>query len=451
MHTRSLQSQTNDQFPASSSEQMANSGTALTNLTSKSTQLSASNQRPLWPARWGHATVDQGQQTGVIIELGHPSDELVPARLSRFHQLRTGDAEYRDTAALATALGIDHEYRFKPEGPGSYLFVHEPVDKALNGQLDDQLDNQIGAQKVLDSQDDVELAFKFISGTIAGRTTVSSEQPQEMVEIERTWFTYRTPKAKADQVGTLVLMPGMFGTPEPIIDATERYMRSKGWGVLRMLAHPARFTQRLQVGVPPGFEQTMASKIATISDTRVAECAYAVSSALRFVESRYPEAAELPTALMGMSGGAMVLPAVYSFDPNQYDAAVLVAGGGNFLEINTRSEYKSWIDAMELDADPSDHEVQKPSQGQLELLWDLYLQESKLDALHTAKNMVDMPVLMLHASADKAVPASTGDALHKALGEPDRWTFPVGHELIFVALPMQMSKIESWMRERIVD
>jgi fermentation-respiration switch protein FrsA (DUF1100 family) len=85
----------------------------------------------------------------------------------------------------------------------------------------------------------------------------------------------------------------------------------------------------------------------------------------------------------------------------------------------------------------------------LETLCERYLESSKLDAYHTAQTMRDLPVLVLHANNDKAVPSSTGDLLYQQLGQPERWTYPFGHELIFAGLPTQIPRIEKWVSEQL--
>jgi len=390
----------------------------------------------IWPYRWGNGHIQPGASAGVIVELDHPASQLSPAHLSRFHQLRTGETEYSDMDALATRIGIQESYKFQAEGPGCYLFVHNPP---------------VGDEQLPEPKDgEPDLAFKFITAQLDSLVKAGDDS-EEHLRLERTWFTYRTAREGKDPAGTILLMPGMFGTPEPVIDGVERYLRSRGWAVLRMLSHPSRFTQRQQFAVIEGSEAKVASKIAAMFDTRSAEAAYAASSSMRFVHERFPDNASKPVVLLGMSGGAMILPTVYSFDPELYSAGVLIAGGGNFLEINVRSNYAKWIDAIDLDADPSDPEIQELEDSQLRELVDLYMLSSKLDSLHTAQAMVDVPVLMLHGSTDKAVPASTGDALYEALGKPDRWTYPVGHELIFAGLPLQTPKIERWIRAQVLD
>jgi dienelactone hydrolase len=400
------------------------------------TTRSVEQSQSIWPARWGFESIDPGDRVGVIVDLETPVQELAVAHLSRFHQLRIGDAEYADMHALASSLGQLDPYKFQAEGPGCFLFVPNPPSD--------------GEQQA-DPEKEPQLAFKFISAQMTDAFAISPSEELMQVLIERTWFTYRSAKEESETIGTVVLMPGMFGTPEPVIDGIERYLNSKGWAVLRMLSHPSRFTQRQQFAVPVGSEAAMSKQIAEMFDTRTAEAAYAASAALRHVHQEFGEHAEKPVALLGMSGGAMILPSVYSFDPDMYDAGVIIAGGGNFLEINTRSNYKKWIDAVDLDADPSDTEIQELEDRQLRELVDLYIKNSKLDSLNTAQKMVGVPMLMLHGSSDKAVPASTGDALYEALGKPERWVYPVGHELIFAGLPLQTPKIERWMREQLID
>ncbi len=396
----------------------------------------------IWPSRWGNDEIQKGDRVGVIVELDHPVSQLVPAHLSRFHQLRSGETEYQDAAALAGGMKIDQAYKFRAEGPGSYLFVNREPER---------VDDEAFENKDNDKNKDNEpaLAFKFISAQQTGTSDPTSGLIEDQIELERTWFTYRVPIKGKESVGTLVLMPGMFGTPEPVVDATERYFRAKGWSVIRMLSHPSGFTARRSFSVLPGSEAVVASEIAKMFDTRAAECAYAVSAAVGFVHERFADNAKNPVVLLGMSGGAMVLPTVYAFDPSLYSGGVLIAGGGNFLGINIHSNYAKWIDAMDLDADPDEDGVQKPEAMQLQEMMRLYMESSRLDSLHTASQMQSVPVLMLHASSDKAVPAGSGDALHRALGNPERWVYPVGHELIFAALPLQIPKIEKWVGEHV--
>lgn len=428
-----------------------------------------------WPARWG----DNPDQRGTIIEL-EPDAPLRPIHLSRHHQFRSTDIEYADANQLAADIGIETGFKFKSEAGGSFLFVPNPENK-VHLYADPIQDD--GTLKESDIPD---LSFKFVSATkyepdkvstmvvenqktgekkkynvtIAGKKEPKFVSGEDFVELQRTWFTYRDPKGKehkAEPVGMIVLLPGMFGTPDVIVDGLEKYWHHQGYGVLRMRSHPSRFTQHAMMNVVSGNEKSVARKAAAINDERVAEGAYATKAALDYVINLRPSLKEKPAVLVGMSGGAMMLPTVYAYSPEAYDGAVLIAGGADFLKIAIESNYKTWIDAMVFDfkagnEQPRDmSDLGKPTDEQLETLSASYLKKSKLDAYHTATEMSNIPVLMLHASADKAVPSSSGQLLYQQLGQPERWSYPIGHELIFAGLPTQVARIDKWITKHVIE
>ncbi len=373
-----------------------------------------------WPERWGN----DPDRRGVIIDLDRPWGAFRSVRLSRYSTMRSSEIEYNDAEILAGALGMESGFKFRAEGPGSFLFVPslEP-DEKVNPKLEP------------------DMAFKFVTARRFG-----AKNEEDFVRLDRTWFTLSMPDDADDLLGTVVILPGMFGTPEPVVDGIALSLESKGWAVLRMMAHPSGFTAYKQVPVDLEVAETVGGIVAREYDQRAADCAYATKAALDHVLAAKPELADHPVALMGMSGGAMVLPTVYAYSPDSYDAGVLIAGGANSLLITAMSNYRAMIDAVRFDFDPRTEKLDEDgTREQLRALSKAYLAESKLDALYTAKEMHDIPVLMLHASRDKAVPAKRGDDLYKALGQPERWKYPVGHELIFAALPTQIGKINTWL------
>lgn len=400
--------------------------------TTETTESAPATASKTWPERWG----GNDDTRGVVVDLEHPVAALGVAHLSRNHQLRISELEYTDADALAAAVGAQRPPKFRAEGPGSYVFAPRRVDN-----------------EDLDLSEEPALAFRYVSAQLVKSAPQGAGDPEDHVELERTWFTYNPPIKDDADTKLLVLLPGMFGTPEPIVDATQRYFRMKGWSVLRMLAPPSRFTAYTRYVIPenPVALSLTGAAIAQDYDNRTAEAAYAVDAALDHVTEHDAALAGASVCILGMSGGAMATPTVHALDPDRFKSAVLIAGGGNFLEISARSNYSKWIDAIELDADGSEDGVQPLSGEQLASLSTEYLEYTKLDALKTAATLRGKPVLMLHASSDKAVPASSGDALHAALGEPERWTYPMGHELIFAALPTQIPKIETWAREHTLD
>ena len=381
----------------------------------------------IWPSRWG----DNTESRGVIIDLD-PAVNLRAVHYSRYHQGRSAPQDYEDAAQLASGLGIESGFKFKVEGPGSFVFV-EPLNN------DEP------------RRDPPDLAFKYVSAREAAPDGAAVDEDQDHVAIERTWFTFKNPRPDRETLGTIVLIPGMFGTPEPIVEACERYWHNKGYAVLRMLSHPSRFTQHLSMPYLDGHDDKVAKRIASSADQRIAECAYATRAAIDHAFLQNDTLNDRPVVLVGMSGGAMALPSVYAYDPDRYDAAVLIAGGANFMRIMIESNYRDWIDAITIDFDPLSDDLGDPAPELIDTLCDRYLERSKLDAYHTAPLMANTPVLILHANNDKAVPAETGQLLYERLGRPERWTYPLGHELIFAGLPLQVPKIDRWLTEQLAD
>ncbi len=376
--------------------------------------------RPRWPDRWGQPDAPRG----VIVPSPFGPAQLRPAHLGRFHTLRLGNAEYLHATALAEALGIEDGFRFEAEGPGSLVFLPplDPEEQPQNPAADDPFESVV-----------------FVSARLIER-----KNDEDRVALERTWIA-NYDALTDNPKGTIVMIPGMLGTPQPIIEGMIRYWCRAGYAVVRLLSHPSRFTERVEVPVTPGNVTEAATLLASIYDQRTAECAYAADAAIRHFHAARPAMKDKPVVLLGMSGGAMVLPTVYAYAPDNYDAAVLIAGGADFLTISATSNYAEWIDAIALDWAPDDpNSTGKPDPATLETLSDAYLAASRLDAMHTAPLMT-VPRLVLHSSKDRAVPSQTGDALWQRLGRPERWTYSVGHELIFIMLPTQADRLQKWI------
>ncbi len=448
--------------PDTSSPRVASSDADSTAVSDSESLINTIPSESRWPARWGN----NPDQPGTIVEL-EPSLPMRPSHLSRFSQHRTTDIEYSDANKLAADIGITTGFRFKPEGPGSFLFLPNPENTPdINA-------DPIQDSGTLDESNHPDLSFKFVSASHFEKRTASFivnepelsaqiDPSQDHVVIQRTWFTYKDPASKNNESvepeGTIVLLPGMFGTPAPIVNAFERYWTHQGFSVLRMRSQPSRFSEHELIRVIPGEEQSASLTAAISNDQRVSEGAYATKAALDHVLSKREILTDKPVILVGMSGGAMMLPTVYAYAPDSYDASVLIAGGADFLTIAVESNYKSWIDALVFDfnieEDDAPHllyEFGKPAENQLDTLSSFYLQHSKLDAYHTATEMTDIPVLMLHAKFDQAVPSSTGDLLYQQLNQPERWSYPLGHELIFAGLPTQVTRIHRWLDKHVFE
>ncbi len=381
-----------------------------------------------WPKRWGRS----GQRAqGVIARVEGPIDDLRGVRLGEHHQMRTPEEEREPVERLAAGENGIGLYRFRAEGAGAYVFVRRFEDPNNPRPAEE-------TERLLADADEPGEIFRFVSGE-----TVSHIDGVPHIEIDRTWFARYEPFG-ARPKGLIVLLPGMFGTPEPVVESTVRYFRAQGWEVLRMLSHPSRFTQLISLEIEPdesgGWTQRWARLVAAMFKDKAAEMAYATEGAVLHTLEELPELEDRPRVLVTMSGGAMLTPTVHARAPDLYDAAVLIAGGSNILEIILDSNYSSSIDSLRVK-----WKGRHPSKREIDEWCEAYLRFAPFDPYHTAEAMRDKPVLMLHAAKDKAVPAESGEQLWRRLGRPERWVYPVGHELIFLFLPTQLDRISRWL------
>lgn len=386
-----------------------------------------------WPETWES---DEGKPHGVVVPLDGPLSIWRGVHLGEHHFLHAGEVERQDAALLASGLGEPDGFQFRAEGPGSFVFIRDPVFEGPDAPRP-PVASEAGTTEM----------FKVVMGWPS-----EPWNAVERVRIERCWFAIYDPIGSStdETKGLVVVMPGMFGTPEPMINSLIGTLRRGGWSVLRMLSHPSRFTERLEVTVAAGEEDEAARHIAGELGQHAAGAAYAAKLALDHAQSVRPTLATRPTALLGMSGGAIVLPTVHAIAPDRYDAAVLIAGGVNFLEINLRSNYADWIEALVVDFDENAPGVQPANGEQILEMSRLYLDHAPLDGAQLAPLLAGKPTLMLHGTADRAVPADLGQRLWELAGQPERWTLPVGHELIFAALPFQAGRIERWLTDALV-
>ncbi|MFG0258901.1 MAG: alpha/beta hydrolase family protein [Phycisphaerales bacterium JB041] len=272
----------------------------------------------------------------------------------------------------------------------------------------------------------------------------ASEAADGAYALERTAFALYTPSDDADTAegrGVVVLLPGMFGTPEPVIDSVVGQLRGRGWHVVRMLTHSSRFTQRAEyVLVPGGDIGGVAAEIAGVLGDRAAECAMAVEAACGYFAKASPGLPVDRRVALGMSGGGMILPTVVAREREAYKAAVFIGAGCDFAAIAMDSNYADWIDAVRVTWES------EPAAEDRAAFTEAYRAAATLDSYHTAPAMRDIPALMLHGMGDRAVPAATGDLLWRRLGEPERWTVPAGHEVLFLAyLPSRAADVLDWI------
>lgn len=347
-----------------------------------------------WPARL----------PGKVIPIDAPCG-LAGFRFEGIFQPRPTDIELQQAAEL---VGAENMSRVRFEGDGSFIFRPKP------GKPSGRLPGPV--------------YFVF----------ESAPPGAPVIPIQRTWFAYHEPSGPMR--GVALLMPGLFGTPQAALDQITSKLRAHGWAVLRMMAQPSRFTERVSYRLDLGNPDTQVARVAYDTDDRVAECAYAARAALAHVGKLHPDVARLPRIAIGMSGGAMTLPTVLACEPEKYAAAVLIAGGCDFFAITRETNYTFLVDSVHYEWTPAE-----PTPEQVKALDAAYLAHSRLDSYHTAAAIRDKPILMIHADHDGAVPAHLGDLLWERLGRPERWVQTAGHEELFMKLSAQMDRIMEWI------
>jgi pimeloyl-ACP methyl ester carboxylesterase len=299
----------------------------------------------------------------------------------------------------------------------------------------------------------------------------------------------------------------MFATPGEQLAELTKQLRQRGYAVLRMMAHPSRFTENIRFFAPTtGDLNPIGSLIADELTNRAAEAAYAVEAALAYVYQERPALRSVKRAAIGTSGGAMILPTVLAREPHAWAAHVSIGGGADYLRILATSNYTDWIDAAgviwtpPIHADPffdrllehgetiehvmlasntddprdkppvhglairarrpiSDGELRRiitgstadvqPTAKQRQALFDAYRSHATLDSANLAPRIAHIPTLMIVGTTDRAVPAATAQELWTLLGKPERWQIRGGHEWLFLTLPRRFPEIVNWLDARL--
>jgi pimeloyl-ACP methyl ester carboxylesterase len=124
---------------------------------------------------------------------------------------------------------------------------------------------------------------------------------------------------------------------------------------------------------------------------------------------------------------------------------VLIGGGADLFSVAQQSTLTDGGIRLRC---TQDGESKPPSAATSEAVHEAYLRSTQLDPARLAPRLQDVPTLLLHATWDSWVPASTGDELDELLGRPDRWSLLLGgHGMMFYLLPSQARGITQWVRE----
>lgn len=264
------------------------------------------------------------------------------------------------------------------------------------------------------------------------------EQNDQGIVINRTWWVRYDPAAEPSR-GVVVLLPGMLSTPEPIIEGLVLGLRAERWTVLRMLAHPSRYTEDTFVQIDEGREpRVIAAEFASLASDRIMSMVTSVSAALEAHRERPGQ-----RVLVAMSGGTLSTPAILSELDGVFSAAVLIGAGADVLTMSETSTYAGFLGGLRLAWDASiNPDVLMPE------LVAAYRAIDSLDPYHTAPRAGAARLLMIQGASDKAVPSTLGDLLWERLGRPERWLADAGHEVLFFGyLPLRSRDLLRWLSD----
>lgn len=241
--------------------------------------------------------------------------------------------------------------------------------------------------------------------------------------------------------GVILHLQGL-GTLEyeqPILDELTR----RGWTIVRLVSPGVWWNESSPITIASRSDiEPVAQRLARVIDDMVAEPAYAAEAVLEYLAQTRPNLSTSPLVVLGCSAGALSTPAVVARVADQVTAAVLIGGGANLLELSQRSDLTDGGIRVSWPGDLG-------TAGDRHRLYAAYLRASRLDPYHTARTMVDKPVLLVQAALDSTVQASGGDLLWERLEQPDRWVFSGGHRLLFWRLGDQAVPIADWIEQAV--
>lgn len=400
--------------------------------------------RPVWPERVRY----QGRIT-VVRDLGVPASRLFCSNGFFNSLLKSGidSAESRlakeqdvaDLEALRRGFALAEAEGITPEG-----------ENATPVRIRAESPNRKPRTPLVGEPDSVQ------TFTVLSLHPTGPDQSKPEPALSRTTFALYAPIAPAAQGSDsakrlVLLMPGIFGTPEQIIDPLVKHLRQNGCVVLRMLSQPSRFTEEVKFAINTASEaewKAQAKRAAAVIDNRLAEVAYSADAALDHVYAMDASLVKLPHIIMGISGGAISLPPVVAQQPERWKAAVIMGGSADFWLTLSRSNYNDFIGAVQATWLPA--EVNAASGVEARRSFDAeYLAHASLDPYHTASVFRGKPILFIQGSLDRAVPSALADILWSRLGEPgppsERWKTPLSHETLFLTLPARFTEITGWM------
>ena len=275
---------------------------------------------------------------------------------------------------------------------------------------------------------------------------------------DRQWifpaFHYRTtffdlyPATNPDSKGLIV-----YHTSIMLLSIAEKKMvtklNRKGWNVMVALPPDSLYRTKLPAMTSPeGTFQSAAELIAEDMDRHYAEQATSTRAALAYLKKTRPAWLAKRRVLMGTSVGTFGLPAEALMNPG-WDSIVIVSGGTNLLSTFASGAARVFANTLDWVADArKDPPVEVTRIPTDEDYLRIYQKAATLTKLHAgalAPRLRDHRILIISGTLDRILPKTQLEEYHRALGKPERWTYPLGHHLIAVKLAFEANRLDRWL------
>ena len=228
--------------------------------------------------------------------------------------------------------------------------------------------------------------------------------------------------------------------------------RQRGWHLVISLPSDSFYRLRLPVYLErptPVHEDRAVRYLAAEMDRHYREQAAATRRLRAFISKEYSTWLRKRQILMATSAGTFTAPAVFTENPDAFDATVLISPGANLIDTfvsgaaDILPNTLSFIDTIR---DHPPHRVTHlPSRQEF---LNMYQKAARLTLFHPAAlapQLRQRPLLVLHGTRDHILPRSELETLYQMSGRPERWTYPLGHHLVALNLLTQISRLEKWM------
>ncbi len=224
----------------------------------------------------------------------------------------------------------------------------------------------------------------------------------------------------------------------------------KGWNVIVALPSDSFYRSRLPTYMESREDpKSAAAYLARDMDLHYYEQAQAAKVALSYLKKTRPQWLQRKLILMGTSGGSFSLPAIALKNPKTWDKIVFISPGANLIrtyEKGAANIFPQTLRFIDTIREALPKQIQRIPNN--EEYRSLYQEAAQLTRLHPgalAHQLRGLDLLFINGKYDHILPKEEIEEIYQALGEPERWTYPLGHHLLAVNLLTQIQRLDEWM------